>query len=101
MPRLIKTEKWPNTSRVTIHLKSNDVVDNYTTNDKGCVNTNKRAYNNLTATVIDGNPVILEDKIDVDENSHIWECIINNVGALSSVGNDMRYQKVAVIIHNK
>jgi len=100
MPRPSKTEKWPNTSNITIHLNENDIVGYYSTNDKGCVNTNKRSYNNLTATVIYGNPMIFEDKIEVDKNSQIWECIINNVGALSSIGNDLKNIEVAVIIHN-
>jgi hypothetical protein len=101
MPRPSKTEKWPNTSNITIHLKESDITGHYPTNDKGCVNTNKRSFNNLTATVICGNPMIFEDRIEIDENSQIWECIINNVGALSSIGYDMKNQEVVVIIHNK
>ena len=100
MPRPSKTDKWPNTSKITIHLNENDIIGHYPTNDKGCVNTNKRAYSNLTATVIYGNPVILKDRIEVDNNSQIWECQINNVGALSSIGNDFKNMEVAVIIHN-
>jgi hypothetical protein len=49
MPRPSKTEKWPNTSRITIHLNENDIIGHYSMNDKGCVNTNKRSFNNLTA----------------------------------------------------
>lgn len=104
MPRHSKSKLWPHNSKLSISLQPGDIILNKETDEKGCVQTNKKSWNRFKATVILGVLKELKNYIEVSENAMIWTCEINSRGRLSAITHDGKTysnEAVTVIIHVK
>jgi hypothetical protein len=104
MPRHSKSKVWPQNSKLSLCISPTDVILYKETDDKGCVQTNKRNWSPFKATVIRGGIKEFETHIEISENAIIWTCEINNRGRLSALTHDGKTysnEKVTVIVHVK
>ena len=102
MGRKSDSKIWPTNSKISIYRKDKDVLNEYRTDEKGSVKTNKRWYAGNKATVILGTAAEYEDRIDVPANVLIWTCVINSRGTLSALTNEgITYKnvRVTVLVH--
>jgi len=84
-------------SDITIHLKENDELYHYKTDEHGNVRTNKRAWSGLNATVILGKVDRIDNNIFIKHGVKAWSCAISTSGRISSIG--IPETDVTVIIH--
>ncbi len=104
MPRHSKSKIWPHNSRISLCISPSGVILHKETDEKGCVQTNKRNWSPFKATVILGDIKEFENHIEVAENAMIWTCEINNRGRLSAItyeGKTYSNENVTVIVHVK
>jgi len=104
MARISKSKIWDKSSNLAIYKKPSDVLLYKTTDQKGCVQTNKKAWGKCKATVILGTPDDYLDRLEVQENTNIWTCEINSRGRLSAIGKEGKTysnEEVTVLVHTK
>lgn len=108
--RPTKSQIWPKNSKIAIYKKKTDVLLYKETDKKGCVQTNKKAWNKCKATVILGTPDDYLDRLEAPEGSLIWTCEVNSRGRLSalthqgktySMDEDGNPYEVTVLVHTK
>lgn len=94
-----KTSSWQTHNDLFLLPSDSDIIDYYTVDDRGYIQTNKRAYAGLNATVIIGKHKFEEGGIDIPKLAQIFSCEIGSRGALSSIGKEHSGEEVTVIIH--
>jgi hypothetical protein len=105
MGRPTQTKEWYPNSPIAIIVKLPDIVLHSKSNAHGNVETNKRSWSGLNATVIQGehntesNESIAYNNgpMIVTKGTRIWSCTINQRGTLSSIG--LSNENVTVIVH--
>lgn len=99
MGRPSHTKEWFPNNNITIHLKEKDEIHTYTTPVNSYIYTNKRAWDHLQATVIQGKHEVKASKLNIKAGTRIWSCQIYGHGIISSIG--LPNEEVTVIIHIK
>jgi hypothetical protein len=105
-----KTTKWHKNNDLFLVLLESDIVEYYNVDDRGYIQTNKRAYAGLQATVILGKRGIINEdhyqmkdvrEILIPRLDDVFSCEIGSRGALSSIGKEYAGGVVTVIVHNQ
>lgn len=97
MGRPRETKEWGNVPELCIRIDPNDDVLYGTTHDRGIYRTGKKAYEGLTATIIQGHHKVNENNQICLENQNVWACPIKSFGDTTSIG--LANEIVTVIIH--
>lgn len=110
-----KTESWPsNHGRLTLHLKSSDRILFRKVTDRGLPESVGSANVGKKCTVITGHKEVeglqeseeagkvemfTGESLEISEGDHIFTCIADSRGLLSSVGLPMAGMDVTIILH--
>jgi hypothetical protein len=103
-----KTFKWQKNNSLLLLLLESDSAEYYKVDDRGYIQTNKRAYAGLQATVILGKHDVMKEDycqlkdirvIHVSKSDDMFTCEIGGRGALSSIGKEYAGDGATVIIH--
>jgi hypothetical protein len=80
-----KSKEWITHSRLSLYLDDKDEVHHYTTDKNGNVQTKKRSWAKLYATLIEGTHKEVEKSISIPKETHLWYCTISTYVRCSSI----------------
>jgi hypothetical protein len=94
-----QSKEWVTHSRLDLFLDDADELHHFTTDEHGNVQTKKRSWAKLHATVVHGTHITENSHITIPPETPLWYCVISSSGRCSSIG--LANTEVTLILHKK